>query len=304
MLLFLHGADSFRLHQRLLALKQGFIKKYDSAGFNIETILGSEITLAIFKKAALTWGLLQEKRLVVVKDIFDQKNESILDDCAEILKELTDESIVIFTAASLPAKKNNLLTQLLAADKVEEFKLLKGLPLAQWLRQKIKSQQIILTREAGEYLLQVFKDDLWSLNNAVDILANYSKKIALAEVQQMVPPALADNIFDFTDALSQKDAPRALKLLHHQIELEANPFYLLSMLARQIKILWQVKQTQGQGLNLHPFVLKKALAQGQKFSLLKLSKLYSQLLELDARLKSTKINPETLLDLWIIEACS
>ncbi len=304
MLLFLHGPDSFRLHQRLQTLKQGFITKYDKSALNVEILWGDSITAQELRKAALTWGLLQERRLVIVRDIFTQKSETVLDECAEVLKELSDDSIVIFTATKLPKKKNNLLTQLQKADKVEEFEALKGAQLANWLRQKIKAQNVMLTRDAGQYLLQVFADDLWSLNNAVDKLSNYTDKITIKEIKEMIPAATEENIFDFTDALSAKDSKRALKLLHDQLELGANEFYLLSMLARQIKILWQVKASGGKGLDLHPFVVQKAMPQAAKFSTEKLQQLYAKLLDIDSKLKSSKIKPETLLDLWVIEACS
>ncbi len=302
--MFLHGLDSFSLHQRLQTLKQGFIKKYDQAGLNVEILWGDSITAQELRKAALTWGLLQERRLVVVRDIFNQKSETVLDECAEVLKELSDDSIVIFTASKLPKKRNALLAELQKANKIEEFEPLKGNQLANWLRQKIKEQQVGLNRDAGQYLLDVFKDDLWSLNNAVDKLSNYTDKITLEDVKEMVPTANEENIFDFTDALSAKDAKRALKLLHDQLELGANEFYLLSMLSRQIKILWQVKESGGKGLDLHPFVIQKATPQAAKFSTKKLQSLYTKLLDIDLKFKSSKIKPETLLDLWVIEACS
>lgn len=302
--MFLHGEDSFRLNQRLQTLKQGFIAKYDKSALNVEILWGDSITAQELRKAALTWGLLQERRLVVVRDIFAQKSEQVLDECAEVLKELSDDSIVIFTALKIPAKKNNLLDILLKADKVEEYKALEGNDLANWLRQKIKQQNVMLNKDAGQYLLQVFKDDLWSLNNAVDKLSNYTQTITIKEVKEMVPAAVEENIFDFTDALSAKDAKRALKLLHDQLELGASEFYLLAMLARQIKILWQVKESGGKGLDLHPFVIQKAMPQAAKFSTQKLQQLYTKLLEIDLKLKSSKIKPETLLDLWVIDACN
>ncbi len=75
------------------------------------------------------------------------------------------------------------------------------------------------------------------------------------------------------------------------------------MLARQIKILIQVKQSNGQGLDLHPFVVKKAMSQIRKFKMEQLKQLYQKLLDIDLKLKSTNISAHSLLDFWVVEAC-
>ena len=73
-----------------------------------------------------------------------------------------------------------------------------------------------------------------------------------------VTSPLDDNIFHFTDALSARNAATALHLLHDQLESGANPFYIVTMLSRQITILLQVKAGGAAASKLHPYVQKKS----------------------------------------------
>lgn len=303
MLLFLYGEDNFRLKQRLNILKQGFIQKYDRAGLNVENIEGENMELMELRKALLTGGLFTKKRLVIIQDIFVKEDKELHEQLSELFKHLAADTILIITAEKIPAA-NPLLPLLKKADKLEEFKPLKGYTLQKWLQQLVSQLGGTLAPDAESYLIQVFGDDLWSLNNAVKVLISYAPQITLANVKTMVPEPLEENIFALADALSLKQTGLALKLLHDQLAKGANEFYLISMLARQIRILWQVKKSHGQGLDLHPFVLQKTLLQVKNFSLPQLENLYTKLVDLDLKLKTTALAAKLLLDLWIIEACN
>jgi len=304
MILFLFGPDSYRLQQRLNILKQGFIKKYDQAGLNVANLDGASLTSEEFHKAVLSAGLFSKKRLIVIKNIFTNKKPTVLAEIALELKKENKDNILIITSLTGPKEKNDpLFTALKKADKIEEFPLLKDGELYQYIQVQARERQITISSEAINYLVDAVGDDLWYLNNELDKLANYKKNITIAEAQLFVDSPQDDNIFNLMDALSQKDAKKSLRLLHDQLDTGANEFYLLTMLARQIKILLQVKETNGQGLALHPFVIKKSLAQVNKFSLAQLKKLYGQITIIDQKLKSSGIKPNLLFDLFVVEMC-
>lgn len=304
MILFLFGPDSYRLQQRLNILKQGFIKKYDQAGLNVAILDGASLTSEEFHKATLSAGLFAKKRLIVIKNIFANKKTTVLAEIAEELKKQNKDNILIITSLAAPKEKNDpLFAALKKADKIEEFPLLKAGQLYQYIQTQAAQQQITISSEAVNYLVEAVGDDLWRLHNELDKLANYKKNITITDAQLFIDSPLDDNIFNLMDALSQKDAKNSMRLLHDQLDVGANEFYLLTMLARQIKILLQVKETNGQGLALHPFVIKKSLAQVNKFSLAQLKKLYGQIMIIDQKLKSSGGKPNLLFDLFVVEMC-
>jgi DNA polymerase-3 subunit delta len=172
------------------------------------------------------------------------------------------------------------------------------------VQKEVKKRGAIIDNNAVSYLVEAIGNDLWRLNNELDKLSSYTKRITMQDADLFIDSPLDDNIFNFTDAISNQDTRKALRLLHDQLDSGANEFMLISMLARQIKILIQVKETKGQGLDLHPFVIKKALAQINKFSLESLKKLFTQLSNIDYKLKNSQGSPRLLLDLFTVEMCA
>lgn len=305
MIIFLSGEDSFSRQQRLHALKRAFISKFDQQGLNIEVLEGIDLTLENFHKATATSGLFAAKRLIIIKNIFQQKNKNILEKINEEIKKISADNIIIITADELPKEKNNeLLKNLLKADKVEKFPLLKPGQIYLWIQKEAKKRDAVIASDAINYLVEAIGSDLWRMNNELNKLTNYTKKITLRDVDLFIDSPIDDNIFNFTDAISSKDVQRALKLLHDQLDSGANEFMLLSMLARQIKILIQVKSTNGQNLDMHPFVIRKTLNQINKYSLPSLKKLFAQLTIIDQKLKNSQGSPRLLLDLFTVEMCA
>ncbi|MBU0732158.1 DNA polymerase III subunit delta [Patescibacteria group bacterium] len=302
MILFLTGEDTYRLQKRLEFLRQGFIAKYDKSGLSVETLDGSDLKVEDFQRAVMSQGLLATKRFVAVKDIFGANN-ALCEEVAELLENVPEDTVLVFTAEKIPAKEKVLSKKLKAVDKVEKFDPLKGFQLHQFVQQEIKNLGGTIDKDAENYLVQAVGDDLWRMSQEIAKLVNYDKRVTLKITEEFVPSAVDDNIFNFTDAIANKNAALALKLLHDQIKSGANEFYLLTMIARQVKILLQVKETNGEGLDLHPFVIKKAAQQVGKFSAEDLKKLYNKLVDIDLKIKTSQAEPGTLLDLFVMEAC-
>ena len=302
MILFLYGEDSFRLQQRLNFLKQGFIKKYDSTGLSVEVLDGENLKIEDFRKAVLSQGLLSKKRFIIIKNIF-KVSASVKENIIDIWDEISDDVILVFTAKKIPGNEKVLSKKLKKADKVEVYNPLKGMQIHRFVQQEIKKLGGTIDRDAENYLVQAIGDDLWRMSQEINKLVNFNKRVNLQMVEEFVPSALDDNIFNFTDALSQKNSSLALKLLHDQLKSGANEFFLITMIARQIKILLQVKETKGQGLDLHPFVIKKALVQINKFSSNQLKSLLNKLIDIDLKIKTSQAEPRVLLDLFVLEVC-
>jgi DNA polymerase-3 subunit delta len=81
------------------------------------------------------------------------------------------------------------------------------------------------------------------------------------------------------------------------------------MLARQIRILIQVSELQGQGLaqdqiagelKLHPYVVKKGLAQAPNFTMSQLEEAYALLVDTDWAIKTGEMEDELALDLLVV----
>jgi DNA polymerase-3 subunit delta len=325
MIIFLYGSDTYRSHERLKKLKEGFIKKYDPSGSNTTSIDGENLKFEDFVRAIESKSLLSKKRLIIVKDlIFKNKSPKIQNNIVHYLDEhpLSADDILIFIESVTPVKTRGRKKEIRGAlseylkekAKPEEFESLLGSDLNKWVLKEIKTRGGTIDNRAAELLISLVGNDLWQLANEIEKLVNYKKNktITSEDVSLFVKARYDTDIFKLTDALGHKNKKVALKLIEDQIESGANELYLLTMLARQIRILLQVKEvlrqernyyTVASRLEIHPFVAKKAIEQVVNFSMDDLKRFYAQLLEIDYKIKTSSQDPRTLFDLFILEAC-
>ncbi|MFA5070362.1 MAG: DNA polymerase III subunit delta [Patescibacteria group bacterium] len=327
MLIFLHGPDTYRSRQRLKFYKEGFKKKYDPRGLNIEVLAGEKLTLAEFQKKLSSKGLLAQKRLVVVEELISKnKSKKIQEELADYLKKNPPDSdqVLVFWEGNIGGGRKKgrrikeasgqLLDLLADKAKVEEFPLLSGAALAKWVREEVTRRQGRIAPDAFELLIVLVGSDLWEMVNEIEKLVNFKngKIITKEEVGEFVKAGFDTDIFKLSDALAERRLKVALKLIHDQIESGENVLYLLTMLTRQFRILLLVKETSKEEnntyavasrLGLHPFVCQKALSQVKNFSLTELKNIYQKLLEIDIKIKTSQAEPKVLFDMFIFEVC-
>ena len=327
MIIFLYGPDTYRSRLRLKFYREGFKKKYDPSGLNIEILDGEKLSLAEFRKKLGSRGLLVKKRLVIVEELITKnKSKKIQEEVVDYLKNnsLDPDQILIFWEGDLGEKRKKgkrikeasgpLIDFLSDKAKNEEFPLLSGYSLNKWVAEEIIKRKGKIAAEALELLIVLVGNDLWQLVNEIEKLVNYKdgKVITKEDVSQFVKARYDTDIFRLSDALAERRLKTALKLIHDQIESGENELYLLTMLTRQFRILLMVKDVSREESNhfvvasrlgLHPFVCQKALSQVKNFSLTELKNIYQKLLEIDIKIKTSQAEPKVLFDLFIFEVC-
>src|SRR5579864_9283025 len=93
----------------------------------------------------------------------------------------------------------------------------------QWAIREAESQHIRLTEDAARELVDALGAEMLTLSSELSKLILYaqtrdqpqdSQTIQLADVETMVSAAKQRSLYELTDAISLKDAPRAVALLH------------------------------------------------------------------------------------------
>lgn len=326
MIIFIHGKDTYRSQKRVDQLKKVFVEKYNKSGLNIVVLTGSEITLDEFRSKCFAGGLLEKKRLIVIKNLISQNNDqNLLKGVLDLLKKnkLPEDNILIFWEGSLEEAKKPTkgsksikteITKELLKNKAEEFAPLPTPKLKKWLQAEIKHAGAKIEKQALEELILRIGDDLWKMNNEMEKLVNYcdGRPITEEDVHYFVQSKFDENIFHLTDALGNRQNQLALKLIHDQLSSGTEPLALLSKFIWQFRNLLQINELIGlqnspdqiaKDLQLHPFVVKKSIPQAKKFSQEKLKKIYAQIQNIDFKLKNTNASPELLFDLLVMEVC-
>ncbi len=303
MIIFFYGADSFRRQQKLQAMQTHFTATVDSGAFSLEKISSQNLKIEEIAKKIGAGSLFAKKRMVIIENLFTQKSDNLFENLLPLLKnQLADnQNVLVFIDQEISEKS---LTP--AAKKVfklitnqpysQEFKLLTTPQTINFAKKTLIERQQAIANNAINLLITKTGNDLWRLNNEINKLQAlaHGREISLSDVQEIVTGDFEENIFSLTDAFAEKKGKIAYKIINEQLAAGLSAEYILSMLARQIKILIEIKSALGsqdsnnlsQQLGLHPFVIKKGINQANVFSLEELKSLFNKLIDLEFRVKT------------------
>lgn len=285
MIIFLYGENSFLSRQKLKELKNKFIKEVDPSGNSLAIIDGAKTTLSAIHEQISPSSLFASKRMVVVEDIFLNKDSDIFEKLINNLKKKKEEdNVIIFWDSTVKSKKTGVKKSLFIIDSqgqeknmpvalkkffdflakqkyVQEFKDLNSNELIGWIRREVESRGGKINFQAINLLVSLVGNDLWQLNNEIDKLVSYKlgqepklvsggapPTIDMQDVENLTRGNFDQNIFALTDAISSKNKAQAISLLEKEFEAGVNDVYLLSMIIRQFKILLQIRQALDSGL--------------------------------------------------------
>jgi len=270
-----------------------------------------------FKNEAQIASMFSEKKLLVLKNAFENFDfkEKI---SAEIEKFAKSEEVILFYEEEI--KKDKFFQTLKKFSEYQEFQLLDGERLKNWVKKEFKKYQAKIDSAVLEKLIEFVGNDLWQMANEIKKLVAYKTghnqittvtklcpEIEREDVELLVKSKIEIDIFKTIDAIAAKDKKRAIKLLKAHLEKGDSPLYLLSMINFQFRNLLIIKDLIEKNLspysftNLHPYVIKKSISLLGKFSFSELKKIYQKIFEVDLDIKTGKIEPEMALDLLITE---
>jgi DNA polymerase-3 subunit delta len=329
-----HGDDEFGKSKQVAQLR-GELADGDAtmADLNTTTLDGDKLTMAELHHVCDTIPFMAERRVVIVHGLLDRlrpkgqakgqkdgqskkpaRDRAFLDELAAYLPKLPDTTRLFFIENE-ELRDSHPILKLAHREEggyVRLFNRPKDHALPGWIRRHTEAQGGEIDQEAAMLLATLVGNDLRQLDLEIEKLRLYAgERPATAEdVRALVARAREESIFDVVDCVGQREAGRALRLLHTLVTDGAVPLYVLSMLGRQFRILIQVKELGEQGLSegaitkklkLHPFVVKKSLRQARNFSMAQLEAAHQRLVETDWQIKTGQAEEELALDVLVVD---
>lgn len=308
MIILIYGQNTYSSRQKLQEIIASY-QKIHKSGLNLIYFEAGKSNFEEFKDSFNQVSMFDEKKLAVLSNVFLNKDfkEKLIDNLGFFLKA---KDIIVLYEETKILEKDKLLKSLKSKAKIQEFSLLDGSKLKNWLKQEFAKFKTDISPEAAEKIIGFVGNDLWQMSNEIKKLVSFKngKRISLEDVELMVRPKIESDIFKTIDAVALKNRKLALLLIHNHLEKGDNPVYLLSMINFQFRNLLIIKDliekqrpyyAIAKTTKLHPFVVKKSYEQALRFSFPELKKIYQQLFEVDLAVKTGKINPEAALDLFL-----
>jgi len=302
MIIFLYGKDTYRSRQKLNEIIEHY-KKIHKSGLNLKYFDDKTINFEEFKNEIQSVSMFNEKKLIVLKNTLSSKAFKEFIDSKETILLFYEEGEVV---------EDEFVKLLKKYGKWQEFKLLEGPKLKNWVKKEFEKYQTEVELNALDKLIDFVGNNLWQMSNEIKKLVSYKKeqKIMVSDVELLVRPKIETNIFKTIDYVASQRKKQAIELLKKHLEKGDSPFYLLSMISYQFRNLLIVRELIDKNIpyhlisqktKLHPYVIQKIYPLAKKFSLPELKKIYQRIFQIDLQIKTGRLNPETALDMFIAE---
>ena len=190
-----------------------------------------------------------------------------------------------------------------------------------WAIREAESQQIRLTEDAARELVDALSADMLTLSSELAKLILYAQSqnshtIELADVETMVSSAKQRSLYELTDAISLKDAPRALALLHgllnssesgedaaigHIFTLAKTFRQMLVLNEKQVKDQRAIWQVLWPGFRPAPFAADALIAQARRYrDRSELTRGIELIARADAELRSSPADKRLVLERLVL----
>jgi DNA polymerase-3 subunit delta len=253
---FLFGPEDYLIEveiQRLL----GQTLSPKERELNLHLFSGEDDSGQEIVHAAQTIPMFSQYRFVLVKEA-DRIDEEKMDVLLKYIQNPSPTTCLVLRAQTLGPWKGYRV-EVEKVGKVIEYPRLKGRALVSWVRKKMTEKGKTISEDAADYLIEVVGDQLQSLENTLEkafLTVGEKQTIELSDLEGVISEVKVSTIFDLTEAIGHQNLEKALGILEKAIgsktilfkkEEEASKMddpipLLLSMMARQYRLLWRVKE--------------------------------------------------------------
>lgn len=318
MILFLHGADGFRVNERRSILQKAFKQKYPQAEifiFDFEDQGSSDNVRRSLM--ACEEGLFTPKKMIIFLHPFElgeAPEKLLLDFLKDFIKKTAREVTLLFVHPGKIKKTHPLAKVLIKyADKEEAFEKLEEKDRNTYIKHALALIDTKASFSRGA--LQAF-----SLSVGLDtarIRTELQKLTAFKpggvfeeeDIHLLISSVSENVIFEALDALGRGDKKKALFLFHREASSADGAHPILAMCAWQVRRLLLVREFFDKGMlrasdiatqtKLPPFVVQKMLGTISNFSTARIKQGLVMLSDFDTELKRGNMDPHVALNLFI-----
>lgn len=296
--------------------------------FNLDIVDGRETTLDQLISSIETLPFMDDRKIVILKDfeLLKGKKKNFSDDDEKYFTDYIDnipQSTILFLVVYGDVdKRKSLIKKISKNGIVFNCDKLSDMDLFKWVKKKFELNEVIIDNAQIMYFIEQegYRDKssektLSDLENEINKISSFvgsKNKVTNDIIDQLSQKKVENDIFKLIDYIGNKNSSDALKILSDMLYEGESVFGIFSMIARQFKVIMQVRQLQIQGhssksiadrLKLHPFVVGKALKQTKNFSDDVIVDILNNILESDFKIKNGLIRDTLAIEILISKYC-
>jgi len=314
MIIWVYGEDTFRSRQKLKELIAGFKNKFDAGGLNL-IFFKENFSVDELMPAVASMPFMAPKKMIIIENISKSIKAKEWGEYKDFWKSVPEETILVLWEEASHSDLDKAFKSM-PKDNLYyyDYPPLSPAELRQWLSRQVKIKNLKIEARVLNSLIDKIGQDTWRLDSELDKLKARANgaEIKPEYIQELVDTRLEDNVFLFCDYLAQRKVALAEEILEKLIKSGFNEIELLGKLIWQLRVMLKLKsyidESPGASINqaakelgLHPYVAKKTNPLLSKFKPSDLKKIYQKALELEAGLKTGKVDSRLGLELLVAQ---
>lgn len=269
---------------------------------------------------ALTMPFISEKKAIVVKNAFIFTGEKVSKDIQpnneqvnEFLEKYDGENFIIFEVYQNKLDERKKITKTLKkTSKLAKVEQMSEQEIKKWIKNKLHENFKDIKQDALDLFIE-----LTGIN--FNIVSKELEKIILflgerptinkKDVEEIINRSLEQNVFLLTEYIQKGEKYKAIQLIKDLIVMKEEPIKLLALITSNYRLYYQCKILSRKGysgqqiaktINVHPYRVKLALNQVKHYQLTHLLNIIDQCAETDYKLKSSYMDKQLILELFIL----
>ncbi len=314
-LYFFHGPEQV-LAQYVVSVLQETLIAPGMESLNFIKLDGQKASEAELVQAIETPPMFGDKRLVIIdqpafvkpkKGATYEQWEALLANwpaytCAVILAKDVDRRLRAFKDL---AKKTASY----------EFPALTAPEAGNWVEDRLRRSKVQYPSGTGRFVVDRCGTNLELLRLEVEKMASFAagQPLSQTDLEHLIRNDSETSVFDLVDAIGLQDLGPAWALLTAMLDEGAEPVYLISMIARQLRLLLVARHALDAGLSqqqaaghlgIHPFPAGKCVQQARQWTVAKLQQAMLSCLQADENIKTGTLRGESALNQLLLELIS
>lgn len=297
-----YGEEPYLINQEIAKISRnlGIKPTFFSEEEPIENIILDITTVSMFF----------DKKLIVIK------NHPLITSTAESKKFMNEVSSVdetvelIFVLEESKLPKSLLIDFIKENGELKEFKKLSEASIIPTIKEIVESKGGSITSGAAIRFAAKVPNDLRTIIAEVEKLLNETQTITEETIETSIGEYVKEDAFALANALTNSDSHQILFTYSERKKAGDEPTYLIGQISSVLSLALQVNGLRRQGLanqdisdrtKIHIFRIKKATELLSKASPEKIKNLVVKLAQLDADIKTGKVEDQLGLDNFILE---
>jgi DNA polymerase-3 subunit delta len=309
-LYFLFGKEPFLVDRAVDILKARVLDPR-TRDFNYELVQGKELTAQRVLSAVRTLPMMAKRRLVLLRNVDEAKADE-LNGLIPYLAKPNAETCLVLTGEKAD-QRLKFVGAFKKAGAMIKLDPLYERQLAGFVQSEAQRAGVRIEPAAAQLVCDEIGADLGQLADAIERLAVYvgdRKKVAVADVEEVVATTRQRTVFELCDAVGQRKRERALLVLGSITAARESGVRVVSMLARHVRQLATARTLLAQRLNkfemasalgMPPFFVDGITDQARRLDGTQLGRMHDALYRADLDLKSSRIPDDNILERLILE---